>query len=405
MERHYVDRAFMKDALEQVKVVEMGGYAAGPYIGKYLANFGAQVVHVESKQRPDGFRLQYPPFKDGKIGLNTSGCFAYFNDSKYGVTLNLKHPRAMDMVHRLIDWCDILIENMRPGAMARLGLDYERLRERKPSLIMLSTSNLGQTGPFATHPGFGSQLSALSGFTHLIGEGSGPPHLLYGPYIDFIAVAYGGISVLSALDYRRRTGEGVFIDLSQYEAGLQFIGSALLDYSASGRVAQRVGNRDANAVPHGCYPCRDNQWCVISCWDEAEWKRFCEAAGKPEWISGRRQNEEELNTLIAAWTKDQDARSLMCRLQDCGVHAAMVNTMQDLFLDPQIAARRTWQPLVHPEIGRQHYRMVSYQLSETPGSIRKPAPCLGEHNEEVFLGCLELSRKEYQELCEEGVFS
>jgi benzylsuccinate CoA-transferase BbsF subunit len=191
----------INDALTGVKVVEFGAYAAGPCISKYLANFGARVVHVESRQRPDGFRLQYPPFKNGEIGLNRSGCFAFFNDSKCGVTLDLKNDAGLQLAHRLIEWSDIIIENMRPGVMARLGLDYENLRARNPHLIMLSTSNMGQTGPYATHPGFGSQLSSLSGFTHLIGEPDGPPYFLYGPYIDFVAVAFGGIAVMAALDY------------------------------------------------------------------------------------------------------------------------------------------------------------------------------------------------------------
>src|SRR5262249_35540475 len=163
----------MVQALENVNVLELGGYAAGPAIGKYLANFGARVVHVESARHPDGFRLQDPPYKDGKAGLNRSGCFAIFNDSKYGVTLNLNRPKGLELGYRLIEWTDIVIENMRPGAMARLGLGYDVLRRRKPSLILLSTSNMGQTGPHATHPGFGSQLSSLSSFTHLTGEPEG----------------------------------------------------------------------------------------------------------------------------------------------------------------------------------------------------------------------------------------
>src|SRR5258708_15583418 len=263
-----------KDALGQVKVLEFGAYAAGPCISKYLANFGASVIHVESVQRPDGFRLQYPPYKDGRVGLNRSGCFALFNDSKKGITLNLKHSQGLELAYRLVDWADIVIENMRPGVIARLGLGYEKLRERKPELIMLSTSNMGQTGPQATHPGFGSQLSSLSGFTNLIGEPAGPPYFLYGPYIDFIAVAFGGIAVLAALDFRLRTGRGVYIDLSQYEAGLQFMSGPLLNYSANAKVAGREGNRDPAVAPHGCYPCREGRWCVISCWDEREWERL-----------------------------------------------------------------------------------------------------------------------------------
>lgn len=399
----------MKDALEAVKVVELGGYAAGPCIGKYLANFGAQVLHVESTQHPDGFRLQYPPYKDGKVGVNRSGCFAFFSDSKYGVTINLKHPKGQELGYRLMEWADILIENMRPGVVSRMGFGYDVLRRRNPGLIMLSTSNLGQTGPHATHPGFGSQLSSLAGFCHLIGEPDGPPHMLYGPYIDFIAVAYGGTVVLAALDHRRRTGEGVYIDLSQYESGLQFIGSALLDYSANGVIADRAGNRDPDAAPHGCFPCRDGQWCVISCWDDAEWERFCHAAGfhddaRFQTAAARKQHETALNQLIGAWTATQSSESLMQHLQRSGVHAAKVNTMRDLFSDPQIAVRRIWQEQEHPEIGRHHYRMVSYQLSDSPGSVRGPAPCLGEHNEEAFLEWLKLSEKEYRELEQQGVF-
>ena len=401
------------DALAGVKVVEFGAYAAGPCISKYLANFGARVIHVESAQRPDGFRLQYPPFKDGQVGLNRSGCFAFFNDSKRGVTLDLKNPVGLKLAHRLVEWSDIVIENMRPGVMARLGLDYETLSERIPHVIMLSTSNMGQTGPHATHPGFGSQLSSLSGFTHLIGEPDGPPFFLYGPYIDFVAVAYGGIAVLAALDHRRRTGEGACIDLSQFETGVQFISTSLLDYAANGVVANRDGNRDPVAAPHGCYPCLDNEWCVISCWDDPEWERLCRVAEQGAWLTDerfasierRKGNERELDQLIGAWTHGQAAHRLMWRLQTRGVHAARVNGVKDLFTDPQIAFRNIWQQHEHPELGNHAYRMVSYELSETPGGVRGAAPCLGADNEEVFVDWLGLSRGEYEELREHGAFS
>src|SRR5437588_7537740 len=144
-----------KDALAGVKVVEFGAYAAGPCISKYLANFGARVVHVESRQRPDGFRLQYPPFKDGQVGLNRSGCFAFFNDSKHGVTLDLKNSEGLRLANRLVEWSDIVIENMRPGVMARRTTDYESVPQRKPDFFMLTPRNSRQTGPHRTHPVFG----------------------------------------------------------------------------------------------------------------------------------------------------------------------------------------------------------------------------------------------------------
>jgi benzylsuccinate CoA-transferase BbsF subunit len=403
----------MNDALENVKVLELGSYAAGPCIGKYLANFGAQVVHLESKDRPDGFRLQYPPYKDDKVGVNRSGCFAIFNDSKYGATLNLKHPDGLALAYRLVKWADIVIENMRPGVVERLGLGYETLRRHNPSLIMLSTSNMGQSGPYARHPGFGTQLSSLCGFTHLIGEADGPPQSIYGPYVDFIAVAFGGAAILAALDHRRRTGESVYIDLSQYEAGVQFLSSACVAYSANGAVALRDGNRDPGAAPHGCYPCLEDRWCAISCWDEEEWARFCKATEKPSWLTdprfeslaSRKKHEAELNCLVADWTRDKDASWIMQHLQRSGVHAAAVHTMRDLFSDPQVAFRQIWQSKEHPEIGPQHYRMVSYQLEDTPGRIRGPAPCLGEHNAEVFQSLLGLPPEEQQRLMENGALT
>jgi crotonobetainyl-CoA:carnitine CoA-transferase CaiB-like acyl-CoA transferase len=402
----------MSGALDGVKVVEFGGYAAGPFIGKYLANFGATVVHVESKTRPDGFRLQYPPFKENRIGLNRSGCFSIHNDSKYSITLNLKHPEGKKLAYRLVQWADIVIENMRPGTMARLGLDFSTLCRFNPRLVMLSTSNMGQTGPWATHPGFGSQLSSYSGFTYLVGEPNGPPQLIYGPYVDYVAVGFGGVAVLAALDYSRRTGRPVYIDLSQYETGVHFLAPAVLDYVCSGRIAQREGNRDPVAVPHGCFPCRDGEWCAISCWDDQEWERLCRALGHPEWSTDsrfrtaleRKRNEAELHRLIAEWTRERHAQDVMWHLQRHGVHAARVNTMRDLFSDPQLVVRQVWQEHEHPEMGRVSYRMVSYQLDETPGGIRWGAPCLGQNNREVFIGMLGLSEQEYAELHEKGVF-
>jgi len=399
-------------ALAGVKVVEFGGYAAGPFIGKYLANFGAVVVHVESKGRPDGFRLQYPPFKENRIGLNRSGCFSIHNDSKYSITLNLKHPEGKKLAHRLVQWADIVIENMRPGAMARLGLDFQTLSRLNPRVVMLSTSNMGQTGPWATQPGFGSQLSSYSGFTNLVGEPDGPPQLIYGPYVDYVAVGFGGAAVLAALDYARRTGRAVYIDLSQYEAGVHFVSPAVLDYVCSGRIAHREGNRDPVAAPHGCFPCRDGEWCAISCWDDREWERLCHAVGHPEWSADprfrtavhRKQHEAEIRRLLAEWTRERSARDVMWYLQQHGVHAACVNTMRDLFSDPQLAFRQVWQEHEHPEMGRVSYRMVSYQLSETPGAIRWGAPCLGQDNREVFVGLLGLSEQEYDELHKKGVF-
>ena len=165
-------------ALAGLMVLEFGGYAAGPHIGKVLANFGASTIHVESRERPDGFRIQYPPFKDDRPGYNRSGCFAFFNDSKYSVTVDLKKPPGVALAYRMAQWCDLVIENMRAGVMDRLGLGFATLSALNPRLVMLSTCNMGQTGPRADQPGFGSQLSALAGLCGMTGDADGPPMLL-----------------------------------------------------------------------------------------------------------------------------------------------------------------------------------------------------------------------------------
>jgi len=194
--------------LDGVNVVEFAVFAAGPMVGKHLGEHGATVIHVESRSRPDGFRVHYPPYKDNRPGLNRTGSFAIFNDSKLGVTLNLKHAQGIALAMRLVAWADVLIENFVPGVMERNGLGYEAVRRVNPSIVYLSTCNMGQTGPKASQRGFGSQLTSQSGFTHLTGYPGGEPMLLFGPYIDFVAVGFGLIAVLAGLDYRRRTGRG-----------------------------------------------------------------------------------------------------------------------------------------------------------------------------------------------------
>jgi len=398
-------------ALAGLKVVEFAVYAAGPMVGKHLGEHGATVIRVESRSRPDGFRVHYPPYKDNVPGLNRTGSFALFNDSKLGITLNLKAPRGREIAHRLVRWADVLIENFVPGVMERNGLDYSTCAALNPGLIYLSSCNMGQTGPKAHQRGFGSQLTSQSGFTYLTGYPDGDPMLLFGPYIDFIAVGFGLIAVLAALDYRRRTGRGVYIDLAQYEAGLQFIIPALLDYEVNGRVMTRLGNRSPHAAPHGVYPCRgDDRWCAIAVCSEDEWRALCRAVGHPEWaedprfrsLEARKAHEDELDALLSRWTAERTPREVMEVLQGAGVRAGAVNRLSDLFSDPQLLYRRVWRELPHAELGTFHYEAPPFILSETPAELR-PSPLLGEHNLLVYRDILGCSEEEVHALVAEGV--
>lgn len=400
-------------ALAGIGVVEFGSYAAGPHIGKMLANFGATVIHVESFARPDGFRMQYPPYKDRKPGINGGGCFAYFNDSKLGVALDLKNPQGVALAKKLAAWSDIVIENMRPGVIDRLGLGFDALKADHPGLIMLSTCNMGQTGPRADTPGFGSQLTALSGICGLTGERGGLPTVLYGPYIDFIASTLGAVAVLAALERRRRTGTGAHIDVSQYEAGLLFLAGPLLEYHRMGRVAERAGNDDPDAAPHGAYRCEHDGWIALSCWSDQEFAALAVAIGRPEWRSdpryatlpGRKSTAAAIDAGICAWTHEREAAAAAEILQNAGVHAHAVNTMADLFTDPQLVARQHWRRRRHPVIGDHAYCGPAFQLSDTPGDVVAAAPLLGADNDRVFCEILGLSDPDYAAMREAGAFA
>jgi benzylsuccinate CoA-transferase BbsF subunit len=381
-------------------------------VGKHLGEHGAQVVHVESRTRPDGFRVHYPPYKDNVPGLNRTGSFALFNDSKLSVALNLKSRRGVEIARELVRWADVFIENFVPGVIDRLGLGYEVASRLNPSIIYLSSCNMGQTGPKSSQRGFGSQLTSQSGFTYLAGyPDQQDPMLLYGPYIDFVAVGFGLTAVLAALDYRQRTGCGQYIDLSQYETGLQFMIPTLLDYEVNGRIMAPQANRDPNAAPHGAYPCRgDDQWCVIAVFTDAEWQALCQVAEHPEWAQDRRfrtlaerkANEDELDRLIGEWTAQRTREEVMEKLQAAGVAAGIVSTLGDLFDDPQLQQRCIWRTLPHEELGSYAYEAPPFTLSETNAELY-PSPLLGEHNRQVYGEILGMSDAEIEELTQQGV--
>lgn len=399
-------------ALGGLKVVEFGGFAAGPVVGKYLSNYGAEVIRVESRKRLDGFRANYPPFKDNIPGTDRAGIFNFFNDGKRSITLNLKTDQGVEIARRLVNRADVVVENFTPGTMARLGLGYDYITQDNPTVVMLSSCNQGQTGPHSGHPGFGTHLTSLSGFTQLLGEPGKEPPLLYGPYIDYIAVGYGLIAVLAALARRKRTGKGCYVDLSQYESGVQFVAPAMLDLFVNGRVADRNANHDAVAVPHGVFPCAgEDRWCAISVHDDAEWTRLVDALGNPDWakepvlatVVGRRQQERDIEERLASWTRTQERDALVEQLRAYGVHVYPVNSMADLFSDPQLQYRQHWRPVDHPVIGRAHVAAPPFLLRETPPVVERPAPLLGQHTEQVLTEILGYSAEQVEELTREGV--
>ena len=378
-----------------------------------MAHHGAKVIRIESATRPDELR-GIEPFKDGKPGLNRSGCYANYNSNKYGMALNLKHPKALEIAKKLVAWADVAVENFTPGTMEkRWGLGYEGMRKINPRIVLLSTSGLGQTGPDSQQAGFGLELLCRGGFTQFLGW---PQDEMVGvgyPYSDTVSPPMAVIAILAALDYRRRTGKGQYIDLSQHEVAVQHLGLAMLNFTANRCGGSRIGNRHPYTAPHGVYRCAGpDRWCAIAVFNDQEWQGFCEALGNLTWtrdsrfttVLDRKANEDELDRLIEEWTRNITAEQVMERLQKAGVPAGVVQSSKDLIEDPQLKERHHFWYLNHPEMGVCAYDGPPFRLSETPAELNMPAPCIGEHTAYVCSNLLGMPDEEFVDLLTDGVF-
>ncbi len=406
----------MNGALQGIKVLDFSWVAAGPLTSMYLANYGATVIKVEHALRFDPER-QVPPLSRGEFNINGSYYFAALNNNKYGITLDLNKPDGLKVAGRLIKWADVIVENYMPGTMERWGLDYGKASKLNPGVIMISLSMQGQTGPHAELPGFGPMLMGLSGMGHLGGWPERPPGCASIPYPDMLSAAAGSFALVSALDYRERTGRGQYIDLSMYEATVGFLGSAILDFTANGRVQGRAGNRLVSsglpyAAPHGAYPTRGNdRWCAIAVFDEEQWKKLVDLMGRPPWSGDPRfsthrkrcAHSDELDGYLGEWTAGFEATKLMALLQEHGIAAGVVHDQQGLYEDPQMNFRGHFQHLEHPVMGRYHVELPPAHLSRTPPRMNKASPCLGDDNDYVYRDILGYSQEQYDLLIAKGV--
>ncbi|HXR36880.1 MAG TPA: CoA transferase [Candidatus Binataceae bacterium] len=400
------------NALEGIHVLDFTWVAVGPITTKYLADQGADVVRIESGTHADVLRIA-PPWRDGKFGINKSQFFADYNTSKKSVTLNLGNPKGRELAMRFVPWADVVVENFTPKVMREWAMDYEHLRRVKPDLIMLSSCLQGQTGPQATMPGFGMLMAAQSGFYYLSGYPGGDPAPPYGAYTDFITPRFAAAVLLAALDYRRRTGQGQYIDIAQYEASLQFLAPALIDYFASGRIQQPQGNRSERYAPHGAYRCRDEgdaeRWISIAAAGDEQWQGLLRVLGNPPCderfatMLGRLENQAVLDEFISAQVRNAEAWDLTARLQEAGVAAYPVQSCLDLHHDENLESFGFWNWLDHKEMGPTPYMGMQHRLSATPGEMRWAAPTLGQHTDEVLQTMLGLDAAEIAKLREEGV--
>ena len=398
------DSKTVRNALDGLRILDFSWLMAGPYATRILADFGAEVIKVQSRKTATGAES------------NTTPYFNTWNRNKLGITLNMNHPKAKDIALRLIKISDVVMENFTPRVKSNWGLSYDNLRGIKPDIIMLSMSAMGQSGPWRDFTALGPTIQAFSGITQLTSFPQGSPLGLGYSYADPISGLFAILAILAASEYREKTGQGQHIDISEYECMCSLLGPAILDYTVNHNVATPQGNSPGHitAAPYGCYKCSgEDRWCVIAVSAEEEWQSLCHALGNPPWskeerfstLSGRESYAKELNQLLEQWTIKHTPEELMNVLQQAGVPAGMVEDANDLANDPQLVARNFFIKAEHPVLGKTTSDSTPIKLSRTPARFRRTAPLLGQDNHYVYKELMGLSEQELSQYIKEGVIS
>jgi crotonobetainyl-CoA:carnitine CoA-transferase CaiB-like acyl-CoA transferase len=376
--------------LSGVKVLDLAWVVAGPLIGRSMADYGATVVRIDSARRVETARLM-GPFPGGRMDVQQSTLYENCNAGKFGLALDLRLEAARAVVRDLAAWADVAVESFTPGQMGKWGLGYEPLAAINPGLIMVSTSLMGQSGPWTRYSGYGNHGAAIAGFQNIVGPEGGPPIGPFGPYTDYVAPRFGLVAVLAALDHRRRTGQGCRLDVSQSEAGMQFLAPQIADCSVTGRVQGCAGNRDAGMAPHGVFAAAGwDSWVALAARSDAEWAALARliggAAGEARFatLAGRKADEDALEALVAAWVAARTADEAVTALQALGVPAHLAVASEDFMADPQLAARGHFVRLAHPLMGEAVVEASRFRLSETPARYPRAAPVYGRDNREVL---------------------
>ena len=423
----------LPQALAGVRIVDFTWVRAGPWATRWLGALGAEVIKVEwpDSERGRGEGIGTPPGVE--TSLNTSGNFNDTNCNKLGVTLNLRSPKGLDLVKRLISISDVVIENFSARALVNWGLGYDEMLKLKQDIIYVSQAGFGHTGRHSHYTTFGPIAQAFSGLTHQSGLPGKPPAGWGWSYLDDTGGMYMAMATMTALYHRDMTGQGQHVDLSQMIAGITLNGPALLDTTVNGRPSRREGYPPGNravwpgatfennyrgrtAAPHNAYRTKGggyNDWCAIACFSDEEWQNLVRAMGSPAWaarpeyssLAGRLRHQEELDRGIQEWTLTLDKYELMERCQVAGVGAMPVQGVEDrVEHDPQLRHREMYTELDHPALGLRKFQNAPFKLSETPAFHHLPSPLIGQHNREVFEGLLELSDEELAEGYEDGTF-
>jgi formyl-CoA transferase len=391
-------------ALEGVRVLELGQLIAGPFAGSMLASFGAEVIKVEPPGTGDPMR-SWRMLHEG-----TSLWWYSIARNKKSITLDLRKERARALLRQLVARCDIVIENFRPGRLEEWGLGYAELAAHNPGLIMVRVSGWGQGGPYAHRPGFASVAEGIGGLRYLTGDPDRPPVRTGVSIGDSIAALHAVIGALVALQHRSRSGRGQVVDTAIYESVFNMLESLLPEYTFSGHVRERSGAKLAGIVPSNTYRCRDGKYVIIGGNGDSIFQRLMRAVGRRDLADdprlahnpGRVQHEAEIDAAIGEYTSQHDYEVVFAALEAAEVPAGPINSIADIARDPQFLARGMFEQVVLPDGKPLGIPAVVPKLSETPGETRWIGPTLGEHNDEIYGQLLGLTEVERASLREDG---
>ena len=402
--------------LSGIRVCDFTWVWAGPYCTLQLAHLGAEVIRIETKTRPCVTRM-LPPWPNNEFnGLNRSGYFNQYNQGKKSLSLNFKHPEAKEVARKLIAKSDVLTNNFAAGVIEKMGFGYQEAKKLKRDIIMITLSGYGDTGPYSEFVAYGPAQVPLSGLSSLTGYRGWPPMHAGFSYADPNAGVHGAFAILTALYHRAKTGEGQYIDMSQWECAMGLLAEGILEYTMNGREPERNGNRDPYMAPHGNFRCIKwpekildvdiDRWVSIVCADDAEWGRLANAIGRPELandpkfktLKARKDNEDELEAILMQWTSTRTVEDVVPMLQKANVACAAVADNRYLSQDPNLTARDYFVYKEHPEVGKMQHCGIPWRMSNTPCEVRAAAPQLGQHTDEVLTGILGYNKSDVDEL-------
>jgi len=392
--------------LSDLRLIEMGTLLAGPFCGQLMGDFGAEVIKVEAPNQGDPMR-DWGQEKQHGMSL----WWPVIARNKKSVTLNLRVEGGQELARELISKADFLLENFRPGTMERWHLSYEELRKINPRLIMIRVSGYGQTGPYAKRAGFGAVGESMGGLRYVCGDPSTPPSRMGISIGDSLAATFACVGALTALHHRERTGEGQVVDSAIYEAVLNMMESVITEYDKAGYIRERQGAILPNVAPSNVYPTKDGSMILIAANQDTVFGRLAEAMGQPELAKDERYathaargaHQEELDEIVAAWTRTVDADEIELSMEKFGIPSGKIYRAPDMLEDAQFKAREAIITTMHPKFGDLRMQNVAPKLSATPGSVRTPGPELGQHNEEIYGGLLNFSAERIAELKSEGI--